>query len=327
MRINVSNGPKPVAVPTVVGLATTTGSSAAPGARASRSRESTSTATSPRASSSTRSRAAVDRDSKGSTVTLSVSKGRRRPPLPDVTGQTVANAQTTLEAAGFGDRVDAGHRRGDVRRHRDLAGSRRGTPSRTEHDRDALRRRLRPPPTRRRPTRRRPTRRRRPDPVSGRVRVAVLAGGRSSEHEISLASARSVLDALDPDALRDARRSRSAGTARWALPPAPDQAALPGASAGSLPRPDGARRPPALGAVDVVLPDPARALRRGRHRAGAARARRRPLRRRGRGGVGALHGQGPLQGRAARPRDPGGAERHAPRRATRSRIRSATRCS
>jgi len=35
--------------------------------------------------------------------------------------------------------------------------------------------------------------------VSRRVRVAVLSGGRSSEHEISLASARSVLDALDPE--------------------------------------------------------------------------------------------------------------------------------
>jgi len=32
-----------------------------------------------------------------------------------------------------------------------------------------------------------------------RIRVAVLAGGRSSEHDISLASARSVLEALDPD--------------------------------------------------------------------------------------------------------------------------------
>lgn len=34
--------------------------------------------------------------------------------------------------------------------------------------------------------------------MSRRLRVAVLAGGRSSEHEISLASARSVLEALDP---------------------------------------------------------------------------------------------------------------------------------
>jgi D-alanine-D-alanine ligase len=35
--------------------------------------------------------------------------------------------------------------------------------------------------------------------VSPRTRVAVIAGGRSSEHEISIASARSVLAALDPD--------------------------------------------------------------------------------------------------------------------------------
>jgi len=34
--------------------------------------------------------------------------------------------------------------------------------------------------------------------VSARIRVAVIAGGRSSEHEISIASAKSVLDALDP---------------------------------------------------------------------------------------------------------------------------------
>jgi D-alanine-D-alanine ligase len=35
--------------------------------------------------------------------------------------------------------------------------------------------------------------------VSGRIHVAVIAGGRSSEHEISVASARSVIEALDPD--------------------------------------------------------------------------------------------------------------------------------
>jgi D-alanine-D-alanine ligase len=35
--------------------------------------------------------------------------------------------------------------------------------------------------------------------VSRRLRVAVLMGGRSSEHEISVASARSVLESLDPD--------------------------------------------------------------------------------------------------------------------------------
>jgi D-alanine-D-alanine ligase len=35
--------------------------------------------------------------------------------------------------------------------------------------------------------------------MSKRIRVAVIAGGRSSEHEISIASARSVLQALDPE--------------------------------------------------------------------------------------------------------------------------------
>ena len=72
---------------------------------------------------------------------------------------------------------------------------------------------------------------------------------------------------------------------------------------------------------------PARPVRRGRHRAGPARARGRPVRRRRRGRVGALHGQGPLQGGAARPRHPGRAQRDAPRSATRSRTRSATRSS
>ena len=44
------------------------------------------------------------------------------------------------------------------------------------------------------------------------------------------------------------------------------------------------------------LPGPARPVRRGRHRAGAARDARRRLRRRRRGGVGGVHGQGALQG-------------------------------
>ena len=35
--------------------------------------------------------------------------------------------------------------------------------------------------------------------MTRRIRVALIAGGRSSEHEISLASARSVLEALDPN--------------------------------------------------------------------------------------------------------------------------------
>src|SRR4029077_5224171 len=37
------------------------------------------------------------------------------------------------------------------------------------------------------------------DAMTPRVRIAVVAGGRSSEHALSLASARSVIEALDPE--------------------------------------------------------------------------------------------------------------------------------
>jgi D-alanine-D-alanine ligase len=52
--------------------------------------------------------------------------------------------------------------------------------------------------------------------VSRRLRVALLAGGRSSEHEISLASARSVLAALDPDRY-DVVSVAIARDGRWAI--------------------------------------------------------------------------------------------------------------
>ena len=85
--------------------------------------------------------------------------------------------------------------------------------------------------------------------MSRRVRVAVLLGGRSSEHEISLASARSVLNALDPERYetvaveigRDGRWELSAG-------------ATDGASvAETLPVP-AESVPATLGDVDVVFP-------------------------------------------------------------------------
>ena len=55
--------------------------------------------------------------------------------------------------------------------------------------------------------------------MSGRLRVALLAGGRSSEHEISLASARSVLAALDP-ARYDVVSVAIGRDGCWALAPA-----------------------------------------------------------------------------------------------------------
>ena len=87
--------------------------------------------------------------------------------------------------------------------------------------------------------------------MTPRIRVAVLAGGRSSEHEISLASARSVIEALDPDRY-EARTIEIGRDGVWALPPASGAAELPAAPA-SLPIPTAAA-PQALGAVDVVLP-------------------------------------------------------------------------
>jgi D-alanine-D-alanine ligase len=87
--------------------------------------------------------------------------------------------------------------------------------------------------------------------VSGRIRVAVLAGGRSSEHDISLASARSVVDALDPE-LYETHTIEIGRDGAWALPPAGAPGALP-APGSSLPIPT-AGTPTVLGAVDVVLP-------------------------------------------------------------------------
>jgi D-alanine-D-alanine ligase len=88
--------------------------------------------------------------------------------------------------------------------------------------------------------------------VTGRIRVAILAGGRSSEHEISLTSARSVLEALDP-ARYEARTVEIGRDGTWALPAAPAGAELSAHVAETLPVLSAAS-PSALGAVDVVLP-------------------------------------------------------------------------
>ena len=87
--------------------------------------------------------------------------------------------------------------------------------------------------------------------MTARVRVAVLAGGRSSEHEISLASARSVVEALDPERY-ETHTIEIGRDGTWALPPGQGTTALPPAG-GTLPIPT-ASAPSALGAVDVVFP-------------------------------------------------------------------------
>jgi D-alanine-D-alanine ligase len=93
--------------------------------------------------------------------------------------------------------------------------------------------------------------------VTRRIRVAILAGGRSSEHDISLASARSVLEALDPERYeavtvtigRDGRWELGPGQSRHAL-----SSGLETRPAETLPIRTTQGAPSALADVDVVLP-------------------------------------------------------------------------
>jgi D-alanine-D-alanine ligase len=83
--------------------------------------------------------------------------------------------------------------------------------------------------------------------LSKRVRVAVLLGGKSSEHEISLESARSVLEALDPERYEVATVAIQRD-GRWELGTGED-----GSVAETLPVPTD-KVPATLGEVDVVFP-------------------------------------------------------------------------
>jgi D-alanine-D-alanine ligase len=90
--------------------------------------------------------------------------------------------------------------------------------------------------------------------VSERIRVAVVAGGRSSEHEISLASARSVLAALDP-ARYETTTIAIDREGRWALEPGLQAIADESVTVTqSLPVLADSKPAEALGRVDVVLP-------------------------------------------------------------------------
>jgi D-alanine-D-alanine ligase len=89
-----------------------------------------------------------------------------------------------------------------------------------------------------------------------RIRVAVIAGGRSSEHEISIASARSVLEALDPDRYETTAIEIEKG-GRWAIG-ASDKLSLPeaanGGSVETLPVVADSAPAEALSQIDVALP-------------------------------------------------------------------------
>jgi D-alanine-D-alanine ligase len=84
-----------------------------------------------------------------------------------------------------------------------------------------------------------------------KTRVAVLMGGRSSEHEISVTSARSVIEALDPERY-EVREIEIGRDGRWELPRASSRE-LPGGEA-NLPIPTKNGKGEPLGEVDVVFP-------------------------------------------------------------------------
>ena len=179
----------------------------------------------------------------GSTVQVFVSTGQAQVPVPGVVGEDVDQARSDLHDAGLKPNVTKCLGPvGDPRRPGRQAGPGRRDDGRPEVQRHHLRRR--PGPDDGLPG------------VSGarRVRVAVLYGGRSSEHEISVLSGRSVIEALDPDRydVVPVQIGRSGG---WELEAAGALQLEPGAEGRSLvPRPGASPVPAGAGPIDVVLP-------------------------------------------------------------------------
>src|SRR5262249_17684993 len=104
VRINVSKGPRPISVPSVVGLPYDQAASELQqkGFQVSRiDKESDQAA----GIVTDQDPSGGSQSSKGSTVTLTVSKGPTTAAVPHVTTQDVSIAQTTLDAAGFRTRI------------------------------------------------------------------------------------------------------------------------------------------------------------------------------------------------------------------------------
>ena len=133
---------------------------------------------------------------------LTVSKGPAQVQVPDVEGFDLGTARATLRGAGF--RVDVVFADTDLDSSEDgivLAQSPAGGIDADPKSTVTLTvgRYVEPPPAETFPTDTTTTETTPTDDASASVtRVAILMGGRSSEHDISLASARSVIAALDP---------------------------------------------------------------------------------------------------------------------------------
>ncbi len=176
--------------------------------------------------------------------------------------------------------------------------------------------------------------------MADRIRVLLLFGGRSAEHDVSRVvgrrrRGRARSDALRGDSGRDHHRGavapgrrgarRARGRTRRASRGvhgrgcAGRRGARPGAAGAGGARPRrSARRAGRRRRLRRRAAAAPRSLRRGRHRAGTVRARRRALRRFGRGRLGRRHGQGDDE---ARVRGRGPPDRRAPRVPRRSRPR------
>ena len=256
MRINVSTGPKPVAVPTVVGLDYSTALQQLQSAGFTVARTDVES-DQPAGEVVDQGPTGNSTASKGSSVTLSVSKGPTTAGAGRHLARPQADARATLKAAGFKVNVDDQDTDDETLdglvMSQDPGGN---TPAGSEVGRDALRRDSTSAArvdTTTDDDRHDTTTTHDPDSsVTPRLRVAVLAGGRSSEHEISLASARSVVAALDP-ARYEVRTIEIGRDGRWALPPGDVAPRSRETTAETLPGPDGSA-PATLGAVDVVLP-------------------------------------------------------------------------
>ena len=101
VRVNYSKGPKPITVPNVVGMPFESAESTLQGAGFAVSREDVDDADQPEGVVVGQNPAAGTQQSKGSPVTLQVSKGPQTSQVPDVTSLTQADATAQLTQSGF----------------------------------------------------------------------------------------------------------------------------------------------------------------------------------------------------------------------------------
>ena len=201
VRINVSKGPKPIAVPSVVGSTYELAAAQLQSAGFTVGRVDVES-NAPPAPSSPEPAGQLDGDARLARDALRlarpVDRERAGRLVPERRGRARHAARRGLPRR----RHAAGDGRRDARRHRDLAGPAGLEPGRPRCPRDAHRRDVRPAAGRDDAADHDQPGPDDDDSVSGRVRVAVLAGGRSSEHEISLASAAPSPQPSTPSATR-----------------------------------------------------------------------------------------------------------------------------